>query len=151
MARTSRSREGQTSKSRETLWHDLVSLSPETTGSPGEILLLKAFTLLAPDLLQRLEREQQLLPKRSIRVDFVLRDVGLIIEIDGGQWLQRVNPLTGRVMVGGRHNRDADRFRNNDLVAHGWRIMHLTAEMLEKDVDRCMAQIRLASTMGGLK
>lgn len=87
--------------------------------------------LLAPTAPEP-ERELQLIPGRKFRCDFVWRDAMVAVEIDGGQWKAR----------GGRHNTDKDREKMNLLTLHGWHVLRYSGEMLKKDPDGVIKEVR---------
>lgn len=78
------------------------------------------------------EREYQFHPVRRWRFDFAWPGSLVAVEIDGGQWQTR----------GGRHARDADREKGNEAAALGWRVLHLSGEMLRYDPERWMTMLR---------
>lgn len=52
----------------------------------------------------------------GLRFDFAWIEAGVLVEIDGGQWLPG----------GGRHGSDEDRWKTMLAVAQGWRVIHLS-------------------------
>jgi very-short-patch-repair endonuclease len=62
-------------------------------------------------------------PPRKWAADFAWPDHKLILEVDGGMFIE------------GRHNRGTgytnDRERDNETVCHGWRILRCTSEQVE--------------------
>lgn len=66
------------------------------------------------------------------RVDCVWRDARLVVELDG----QRFH--------GSRSAREADRGRDNRLMAAGWRVIRLTWDDLKKRPHEVLAQVRAA-------
>ncbi len=79
-------------------------------------------------------REWLFAPGRRYRFDFAWPERMVAVEVDGGQWKAG----------GGRHNTDGDRDKMNLAVILGWRVMHFSAQRLEADPDRCVAEIRAA-------
>jgi very-short-patch-repair endonuclease len=63
------------------------------------------------------------MPGRKFRMDYAWVRQRLSVEIDGGQWLK----------FGGRHSRDSDRWKGAEAAAHGWRVIHLSPEMIKSD------------------
>lgn len=76
-------------------------------------------------------REFRFHPDRRWRFDFAWPRAMLAVEIDGGQWQAR----------GGRHARDTDREKCNEAAARGWRVLHLSGEMLADDPERWMTML----------
>lgn len=57
-----------------------------------------------------------------------------VVEADREQW----------VTSGGGHNRDSDREKLNYAASNGWRVMHVTLDMLDKDPVGFFNLLRLA-------
>ncbi len=68
---------------------------------------------------------------RRWRFDFAWPGQCVAVEVDGGQWQAR----------GGRHARDSDREKGNEAAARGWRVLHLSGEMLADDPERWMTML----------
>ncbi len=68
------------------------------------------------------EREFKFEPSRRWRVDFVLHDYKIAIEVEGGTW------------INGRHNRggsiEADMDKYNALAIRGWTLLRFTGGMI---------------------
>jgi len=68
------------------------------------------------------EREYRWLPGRRFRADFAIPAARLLIEVQGGHW------------VNGRHNRgsgyEQDLVRQNLAQVHGWRMLQYTTGMV---------------------
>lgn len=71
--------------------------------------------------------------RRAYRADVCWPDKGVIVEIDGGQWAHK----------GGRHNTDADRLKGAAAAILGYRVMHVSTDMLRDDPLGVIAQVRL--------
>lgn len=78
------------------------------------------------------EREYCFHPDRHWRFDFAWPRAMLAVEIDGGQWQVR----------GGRHARDTDREKGNEAARLGWRVLHLSGEMLAYDPERWIGMVK---------
>jgi len=65
------------------------------------------------------------------RFDFCWYEERLLVELDGGQW----------VNGGGRHNGDADRWKTLAAQAAGWSVVHISYTMLQSDPVRVMAAL----------
>ena len=59
---------------------------------------------------------------RRYRIDLAYPELRLAIECDGFRWHAQ------------RSDWDADRRRQNDLVAQGWRVLRLTAAMSDDEI-----------------
>lgn len=83
--------------------------------------------------LPQYEREYQFAADmgRRWRFDFAWPDVKVAVEVDGGQWKSH----------GGYHARDTHREKGNEAVARGWRVLHLSGEMLADDPERWMTML----------
>jgi very-short-patch-repair endonuclease len=139
-------------RAREIAWYDLVTLPPHLDhGSSGEIMLLKAIKLFGRGLPMP-KREVQFAKTigKRYRADAVYPEAMLILEIDGGQWMKRQN-ADGQQMVGGGHNRDTDRWRNNAAALLGYRVLHFSPEMIRDHPERVVQDIQnaLAVTVQG--
>jgi hypothetical protein len=71
-------------------------------------------------------------PERGWRADLAYPAAWLIIECDGGQFVQG----------GGRHNTDEDREKLNNAAARGWRVLRFSPQQLASDPHGCVAIIR---------
>jgi hypothetical protein len=71
---------------------------------------------------------------RDWKADFCWPDEALMVEIDGGQWAPG----------GGRHAGDDDKWKRNDAVLLGWRVLHYSGEMLKGDPAAVVAQVQAA-------
>jgi very-short-patch-repair endonuclease len=65
------------------------------------------------------EREQMLIPGRRFRVDFVWRIPRLVVEVEGGTFVQ------GRHTTGAGFAVDAEKY--NLLTLAGWRVLRVTS------------------------
>ncbi len=69
------------------------------------------------------EREYKFDSSRRWRVDFVLHEYKIAIEVEGGTW------------VNGRHNRassiEADMDKYNALAIHGWTLLRFSGSMIK--------------------
>jgi len=75
------------------------------------------------------------------RFDFTWEIEGVLLELDGGQW----------VKGGGRHNSDADKWKTLEAQALGWRVLHISYTMLTANpwgVMRCLAEVLEAGREG---
>lgn len=68
------------------------------------------------------------------RFDFAWLPERVLVELDGGQYLKG----------GGRHGSDGDRWKTNEAVAQGWRVLHYSPEQLKRDPARMLDQIARA-------
>ncbi len=66
------------------------------------------------------EREQQLVPGRKFRSDFVWRDARLVVEVEGGIF----GAVRGRHATGAGMTRDAEKY--NALALEGWTVLRVT-------------------------
>lgn len=113
--------------------------------SAHELALETRLAQLGPDL-PAPEREVMFHPRRKWRADFLWRApldsplAGVIAEVDGGQWASG----------GGRHNRDADRWKMSEGAARGWLILRFSGEMIASDPARCVELLRAALLRVGL-
>lgn len=89
--------------------------------SEGEIAFLILLRQIAPDLEQKgIFRQYRFAMPRRFRFDFAFPDQGVAVEVDGGQWAPG----------GGRHAKDSDREKMNVAAALGWRVLHVSPDML---------------------
>ncbi len=89
--------------------------------SEGEIAFLTLLRQIAPDLEQKgILRQYCFAMPRRFRFDFAFPDHRVAVEVDGGQWAPG----------GGRHAKDSDRKKMNVAAALGWRVMHVSPDML---------------------
>jgi very-short-patch-repair endonuclease len=92
--------------------------------------LEEKFILLWDELYPRLplERESMLIPQRKFRCDFVHRPSRVVIEINGGTW------------INGRHNRSSsmqsEYEKLNLLTYHNYRVFQLSSAMINPIVLR---------------
>jgi very-short-patch-repair endonuclease len=100
--------------------------------SAGELALETRLAQLGRDL-PPYTREYQF-SKRKWRFDFAWPAHSLACEVDGGQHAPR----------GGRHAGDADRHKLNAAAERGWRVMHFSPAMLERDPEGVIQTIRSA-------
>lgn len=91
---------------------------------------------IAPDLLvgYTIIREYTFADPRKFRFDLAWIAQRVAVEVDGGQW----------VANGGRHNRDSDREKMNYAAANGWRVMHITPDMMRDDPASFFNLLRVA-------
>ena len=102
---------------------------------------------LAPASAPQPEREYRF-SFRKYRFDFAWPKMLVAVEIDGGTLMIRNSKRTGRPVVIGRHNLDADREKGNSAATRGWRILHYTPAMLHKDPSAVIEQVCMALTNG---
>lgn len=108
-------------------------------------MFLDAWTKHAGDAPPPPETEYRFLkPLRDFRADFAYPDLRLLLEIDGGVQMRRTSKRTGKTMVGGRHNTDADREKMNLAAAYGWRVIRFSTQQLKKDPAGCVEVVKLA-------
>ena len=117
-------------------------MSDYRTASPDRYVLLKAFvhenrknaTLAEQVLWKHLERKQlgvKFLRQHIIGdyiVDFVSREQGLVIEVDGGYHAER-------------QQQERDELREQDLDKMGFHVMRFTNEEVMFDIDSVINQI----------
>lgn len=136
----------RTTRARDISWSDTVNLPPHMThkASDGEILLLKAIKLFGRGL-PLPDRQVQFAKSlgRKFTTDGIYHEAMLLIEVDGGQWMKRQN-AKGEQMVGGSHNRDTDRWRNNTAAVLGYRVLHFSPEMIRDYPERVVSDIQAA-------
>ena len=91
------------------------------------------WNLLAEDLPEPVT-EYKFHPKRKWRMDVAWPDYRLCVELEGG------------VHNGGRHTRgagfEADAEKYNAAAVMGWTVLRYTANMLNTDPERCIAEVR---------
>lgn len=78
--------------------------------------------------LPKYKSEFRFLADRQYRFDLAYLRQRVAIEVDGGQWMK----------YGGRHSRDSDRWKMAEAAAMGWRVIHLSPEMIKADPVRCI-------------
>jgi len=97
---------------------------------------------LAPVGSPKPDREFAFAPGRKFRADFHWGSpYFVIVEIDGGTMMVKRSRKTGRPVVVGRHNLDADRIKTNLAAELGYRVLHYTPAMLNKDPGACIEQV----------
>ena len=72
--------------------------------------------------------EHRFAPPRRWRFDFAHLESRIAIECDGGTWSR------GRHVRGSGYSKDCEKF--NAAAALGWRVWHLTSDMMESDPHR---------------
>ncbi len=77
------------------------------------------------------EAEYKFDPGRRYRADWAWPRHYLLLEVDGGQYASG----------GGRHNRDNDRWKLNEAAALGYRVIHVTPQMLRDDPLRVCREV----------
>lgn len=86
------------------------------------------------------EREHRFAPPRRFRFDFAWVEQRVAVEIDGGTW------------VGGRHSHgkgyERDCEKSALAAANGWRVLHLTPGMLERDPAKWCGLVLAAIEVG---
>lgn len=70
------------------------------------------------------EREYKFHPKREYRADFCYPAINLIIEVDGGQWLNKSGHTTGT-------GYESDRRRDGEAFLLGFRVVRVVPAMIE--------------------
>lgn len=83
-------------------------------------------SVATPD--RHLDAEDGQLAVVGLRFDFAWIEAGVLVELDGGQWLPG----------GGRHGSDEDRWKTMLAVAHDWRVIHLSPAMIEREPARML-------------
>lgn len=68
------------------------------------------------------EREQELIPGRKFRFDFLLSDTDLIVEVEGGTW------VGSRHTTGAGFAKDCEKY--NLALEHGYRVLRYTTKMV---------------------
>lgn len=96
---------------------------------------------LAPEGMPQPEREYRFANGRKYQFDFAFEKYKVAVEIDGGTLMVRNSRRTGRPVVVGRHNLDADRIKCNLATQAGWRILHYTPAMLKNDPQGVITQV----------
>jgi hypothetical protein len=66
-----------------------------------------------------------------LKFDFCWEKERVLVELDGGQYLKG----------GGRHGGDGDRWKTNEAMAAGWRVLHYSPEQMKKNPARMLDQI----------
>lgn len=137
MARTSRARRAE--------WWDVVDFT-RFQGSEPEKLFCGLLEVYLADLPAPV-REYRFAEDRGWRFDFCWPAPGgwggVVVEIDGGTKAVYTD-AKGRKNVGGRHNSDQDRWKWAVAAAFGYRLIHLTPEMLKKHPEECANVVRAA-------
>lgn len=82
-------------------------------------------------------REHQFAPPRKWKFDLAFPACKVAVEIDGGRW-----HVTGRDMT-----REAE--RNNEAQIRGWRVLHMTSEMIDGDLNKCAEFVNRAMRARG--
>lgn len=96
-------------------------------------LFLHYWRILAPVTIVQSDCEYHFdhVLRRKHRFDFAFIDAKLAIEIDGGQFKPR----------GGRHATELDKEKMNFAAMLGWRVMHYTPQMIERDPQTVINQV----------
>ena len=102
---------------RERAFLALLQISRRTDDLPS---------VAAPD--RHLDSDDGQLKVCGLRFDFAWSAAGVLVELDGGQWLPG----------GGRHGSDEDRWKSMLAVAEGWRVIHLSPAMVEREPARML-------------
>jgi len=103
-----------------------------------------------PELFRTVQTEFRFMEGRQFRFDFAWPEVHISVEIEGGSYMIRRNPETGKMMVGGRHNTDADREKYNLAAQLNWRVFRFSSTQL-KHPSKCVAEVRAAVLAAGRK
>jgi len=103
-----------------------------------------------PELFRTVQTEYRFAEGRQFRFDFAWPEVRISVEIEGGSYMARRNPTTGKMMVGGRHNTDADREKYNLAAALNWRVFRFSSTQL-KHPRQCVAEVLAAVRAAGRK
>lgn len=96
---------------------------PTKSSSDLEALFLALWKTHAPPDLPQPQPQLQLIPGKNHACDFTWPYRSVVVEVDGGQ----------HKPGGGRHNTDADRWKCNELTSLGYRVFHVSGEMLKSD------------------
>lgn len=86
------------------------------------------------------ERELTFAKPRRFRFDFAWPEQRVAVEIDGGVW------VGGRHSTGAGYEKDAEKM--NLAAVHGWRVLHFTPGMLQRDPIACCGAVLLALKRG---
>ncbi|NBD34379.1 MAG: hypothetical protein GVY30_00085 [Chloroflexi bacterium] len=89
-------------------------------------------TVPTPD--RHLDAEDSQLKVAGLKFDFAWIKAGVLLELDGGQWLPG----------GGRHGSDNDRWKTMQAVAQGWRVIHISPAMVESEPARMLELLKSA-------
>ena len=86
------------------------------------------------------------------RFDFAWVDQRIAVEIDGGNRMAAINPLTGLPVAVGRHTQAEDYRKINAAQARGWQVYRYTLDMLrsEKWIDQLGEAILRANERAAL-
>lgn len=80
------------------------------------------------------EAQARPIPDHNHACDFAWPAQRVVVEVDGGQ----------HAPGGGRHNSDGDRWKCNELTALGWRVLHVSGDMLRADPLTFLGQVERA-------
>jgi very-short-patch-repair endonuclease len=109
-------------------------------------LFLSAWHMLRPGAPEPIAEYWFARPRRY-RADWCWPDRKTIVEVDGGQYMARMSQ-SGRLMVGGRHNGDDDRWKMCLAASLGYRVLRFSPSMLETDPERCCQLVERALGAG---
>ena len=68
-------------------------------------------------------REFRFNPKRRWRADFCYKELGLIVEIEGGTWIRGAHTRAAR------YSKDCEKY--NWAAMHGWIVLRFTSDMVK--------------------
>lgn len=81
-------------------------------------------------LLDGAEQEYHFDDVRGWRFDFAWPALRIAAEVDGGNYMTRINGRTGQPFAVGRHTQSDDYRKRNAAVAAGWRVFAFTPELI---------------------
>lgn len=81
-------------------------------------------------LLDGAEAEYHFDAERGWRFDLAWPALLIAAEVDGGNYMARINPRTGQAFAVGRHTQSDDYRKRNAAIAAGWRVFAFTPEMI---------------------
>ena len=121
----------------------LKKLLAEAKRSEGETLFENILRIEGRDLPDP-ETQYKFCEGREFTFDFAFPYKMVAVEVDGGNLLVRISKRTGKPVAVGRHIQVADLIRNDRATAEGWRVLHFTKDMLERDPVFCVQCVREA-------
>lgn len=86
--------------------------------------------------------EFQFVNGRKWRFDWCVPELGVAVEIDGGNYMAR--KVRGRCVCVGRHTKASDYEKRNATQLLGWTVLAFTTDMLERDPSKCVRQVASA-------
>lgn len=85
--------------------------------------------------------EALVVDSRRWRFDWSVPDLGIAVEIDGGNWATRYSKAQGRYIPVGRHTKVEDYIKRNAATEAGWIVLYYTGQMIKEDPTGCVDQV----------